>query len=316
MALEGFARGLWMLGTLGLAAGVASAGPIGSTPGEQNNGSGLGSGGNAPDRIVLTGIVRDFRADHPDFQRLSRNAAGSAAGGLYARMVHDQLDAEGKPAFRSKGYRVTSAWRDAQGRAIMPFAQDKSYYDLRPDDTLGSTEPLGDAVTGEHTFRQWYRDVPGVNMSKPVSITLNRDPNSGNYVFDDRTDPVYSQLGGFFPINGELYGDYENGRNYHFTYELHMNFTYRAGSGQTFTFDGDDDVWVFIDGKLVIDLGGLHNRMTQTVEIDRLNWLEDGKRYDLRFFFAERHTADSNFRIETNIDLRSAPLPVTSGLFD
>ncbi|TVQ62939.1 MAG: fibro-slime domain-containing protein [Phycisphaerales bacterium] len=269
-----------------------------------------------PAQIVLTGVVRDFRADHPDFQRMSRNAAGSTAGGLYARMVQDELGPDGKPVFRSKGYRVTSQWRNAAGKSILPFAQDKPYYDVLPSDQMGATEPLGDAVESAQTFHQWYRDVPGVNMSKQIPITLVRNAETGTYVFDDRTDPHYAQLGGFFPINDDLYGNYENNRNYHFTFELDTTFTYHAGQNQTFTFDGDDDVWVFIDGKLVIDLGGLHNRMEQTVELDRLNWLEDGRSYSLKFFFAERHTSDSNFRMETNMDLRNARLPMTAALYD
>ncbi len=295
--------------------GGAASGSVGVGGGSGEGASGLGSV-TIPDQIVLTGVVRDFRASHPDFQRMSRNAAGSTAGGLYARMVQDELGPDGKPVFRSKGYRVTNQWRNAAGRSILPFAQDKAYYDVLPGDSLGSTEPLGDAVESAESFHQWYRDVPGVNLSKQVSITLLRDPQTGNYVFDDRTDPTYSRLGGFFPINDDLYGNYENNRNYHFTFELDTTFTYHAGQNQVFTFDGDDDVWVFIDGKLVIDLGGLHNRMEQTVELDRLNWLEDGRSYSLKFFFAERHTSDSNFRMETNIGLRSARLPMTSALYD
>jgi len=136
------------------------------------------------------------------------------------------------------------------------------------------------------------------------------------YVFDDRTDPTFSGRGGFFPINNSMFGNFSSGKNFHFTYELATEFIYTPGQGQIFTFRGDDDVWVFVNGKMVIDIGGIHSAVEQTVALDRLTNLVANGRNTLHFFFAERHTTQSNFRIQTTINLRNAELPNTSKLYD
>jgi len=201
--------------------------------------------------------------------------------------------------------------------AAFPIESGDAPYNAASGDAAGA---LGDAndgfVDSAASFDQWFRDVPGVNLSRPLELTFQREAD-GAYVFDDRVDPDFDDLGGFFPINGELFGNSAGeSRNYHFTFEMSTEFIYHKGEGQVFTFRGDDDVWVYIDGRLVIDIGGVHNAVEQTIDLDRLGWLEDGETYPLAFFFAERNRVDSNFRIETTINLRSGDLPATSGLFD
>ena len=107
----------------------------------------------------------------------------------------------------------------------------------------------------------------------------------------------------------------EPDRNFHFTYEIHFEFVHEAGEEQFLEFLGDDDVWIFIDGQLVIDLGGVHSATEQFVDLDRLG-LVDGESYDLDFFFAERHRTQSNFRIVTNLVLGDTPPSTVSPVFD
>ena len=99
--------------------------------------------------------------------------------------------------------------------------------------------------------------------------------------------------------------------NYHFTYEIHAEFTYEGG--EVFTFTGDDDLFTFINGKLAIDLGGVHGPQTATIDLDQeadnLGIIVGGT-YALDFFFAERHTSMSNFRIDTTIScFNEVPIP-------
>lgn len=268
-----------------------------------------------PRSITLTGTVRDFKArsetgGHTDFQR--QPTRGFAH---YMGLAADELDEDGKPAFASTGYKVTTQYRDAAGRNII---RPRSYLATKTGDRAGALETtLGGALSSGEAFAQWFRDVPGVNVSAPLEISFSRPENSNVYTFNDRTDPTFSSLGGFFPINGDLFGNYSNtGKNFHFTFELETEFTYKANSGQTFTFTGDDDVWVFVDGKCVIDVGGVHGAVSQTIELDRCTWLQDGKTYELKFFFTERHTTQSNLRIDTTLNLRSVNLPTTTALSD
>lgn len=198
--------------------------------------------------------------------------------------------------------------------------QDHSYGHARnydDDHVCNSGYPGGGAVYSPTSLGTWYRDVVGLNLAKGVSITLNRDPDSGAFVFDDRTDPEYAGVGGFFPIDGDLYGNSTgSAHNHHFTYEIRASFTYTAGNNDYFSFEGDDDVWVFVDGKLVIDVGGVHSSVSQSIDFDRLGWLVDGEQYELAFFFAERHREDSHCRIETSLELQSVSPPMASALYD
>ena len=268
-----------------------------------------------PAAIVLTGTVRDFKersveGGHPDFERRP-----SGGFGQYIGMVETELSEDGKPVMASTGTRLTSQWRNSDGENIM---RPTSYIAPREGDVAGAvnTSKTG-ALTDSEAFDQWFRSVHGVNLAAEVDLTLVRQRGTNIYTFDDKFDQDFLSTGGFFPVNGELYGNSRgNDKNFHFTFELQTQFTYEADSGMSFTFKGDDDVWVFIDGRLVIDIGGVHSAVSQTIDLDRLEWLEDGEDYKLSFFFAERHRTQSNFRIETTMVLRSIELPPTAALYD
>ena len=70
----------------------------------------------------------------------------------------------------------------------------------------------------------------------------------------------------FFPIDNQGWGNQGRPHNYHFTFEVHLEFAYNGGEG--FTFTGDDDVWLFINGKLAIDIGGVHGAESESIDLD------------------------------------------------
>ncbi len=273
-----------------------------------------------PPVLELTGIVRDFKewnvpGGHIDFDKDGRSSTLMGCSGLiWCGNVATQLGADGNPTFTGNGFSVDTQWTDSGGQSICYALYDATLGDSAGTKACDSTG----GIDSQASFDQWYTDVAGVNMSAPLTLRLLREPD-GSYVFDDKVDLIYSTRGGFFPIDERLYGNppvkKSVDHNFHFTFELHTRFTYDASGAQVFQFTGDDDVWVFVDGKLVIDLGGIHVARSQYVDLNRLG-LEDGKTYSLDFFFAERNRTQSNFRIVTNLELQSRDLTGITEQFD
>lgn len=147
-------------------------------------------------------------------------------------------------------------------------------------------KPEKTSTTGPLRFEEWYQNLPDVNQ--PFAVDLWLEPVGETFVFDSTA---------FLPLAEWGYQD-----NYLFTTELHTNFEYKGG--EVFTFRGDDDVFVFVNGFLGVNLSGVHIAQEGSIDLDARAaelGLEVGKSYTFDLFQAERQPSGSNFRLETTL---------------
>ena len=168
---------------------------------------------------------------------------------------------------------------------------------------ISETLKLGTGMSEACVFG-WSCDIDGYAPEGwPMFVQGSETASTGNSSYSHRWTSSEENSKG----NG--------GCNQHFCFESHAKFAFKRG--RKFSIRGDDDIWVFINNKLAVDLGGTHLSTPGYVDLDF--FMKDAKVdaiYDIDVFFCDRRTTMSNMRISTNIymyqDEESTDLPTSS----
>lgn len=234
-------------------------------------------------------------------------------------------------------------FKNAKTYANISNAYDLAWYLLN---TIYQADTNMTTVTG--TDRQMH-SVPiyGMAVDAYKSIVLT-DNGAGTYSFeagysgtkkdvqyDRESGTIYNGTNGgdesgFYPLENLGYeqpglltatSKVNNGaKNGGFTLRGESQFVYNKASNLYFTFTGDDDVYMYINGTLALDLGGAHGRNSKTVNLNNLDatkyGLKEGQVATFTFFYMERCSDASTFGIETNMELVQRAINVEKKAYD
>lgn len=163
---------------------------------------------------------------------------------------------------------------------------------------------LTDNGTGTYSFEAGYsgtkKDVRYDQESGTIYNGTNGGDESGFYPLENLG---YEQPG-LLTATSKVNNGAKNGG---FTLRGESQFVYNKASKLYFTFTGDDDVYMYINGTLALDLGGAHGRNSKTVNLNDLDatkyGLKEGQVATFTFFYMERCSDASTFGIKTNMEL-------------
>lgn len=167
-------------------------------------------------------------------------------------------------------------------------------------------------VTNDSVVAKASSGATRLNAFHCIPVQLKLDPTDNYYKYSN---------GAFFPLDtvadSAAMAPYRwrnntgNNGNHDFHYAMHAKATFEYTKGLRFKFSGDDDVWIFINKKLALDIGGMHSAVADSINLDKLG-LTEGKSYQFDMFYNERHANGSTISIQTTMNL----VPTINYIFD
>lgn len=266
-------------------------------------------------------------------------------------MGHKLSDLDGTDLATKLRSQITGlgTYADAKAKydngSLTKYTQVTTYFDAAYfllhntfDDSIG----YGKTVAEYNTLRLVAKQVDGrtVYVFNSGYDGTVYDPANG-IIYNTQTDTITARkkdgkdeyvrgnilpLATFNPIAGMGYGNsgdtyrmardgsqenYYNDTNYNLTLEGHAQFIYYQDADLYFNFTGDDDVYLYINGIRVLDMGGAHSISKAGISLNNVAeicGLKDGEVYDFDFYYMERHGTAANFSIETNIKVVDASM--------